>query len=148
MRRILRSDVYRVIDANLNRSREGLRVCEDIARFVLNSHSISSSLKRARHSISSIVRTRSCGIEELCRSRDVTSDVGKEQLPFSEIKRTGALDIFLANIQRTKESVRVLEEFYKIIDKPISKRLSSIRFMVYDIEKQAVERLAKRQNSK
>ena len=37
--------LLRLIDANLNRSREGIRVCEDIARFVLNDKRITRSFK-------------------------------------------------------------------------------------------------------
>ena len=39
----------RIIDANLNRMGEGLRVLEDAARFLLNNAVLSEELKTLRH---------------------------------------------------------------------------------------------------
>jgi len=38
--------VGRIIDANLNRVKEGLRVCEEITRFILDNHKFTLNLKR------------------------------------------------------------------------------------------------------
>jgi thiamine-phosphate pyrophosphorylase len=70
-------DIYRIIDANLNRSREGLRVCEEIARFVLKSPSLTRELKTIRHRISDVARVRPVGQSVLSESRDSDRDVGK-----------------------------------------------------------------------
>ena len=40
--------ILRIIDANLNRTAEGLRVLEDIARFVLDDAALSRQLKIMR----------------------------------------------------------------------------------------------------
>ncbi|MCX5667705.1 MAG: hypothetical protein NTY34_05295 [Candidatus Omnitrophica bacterium] len=50
-------------------------------------------------------------------------------------------DIFSANIERTKESLRVLEEFFKLFDKGSSARFTKLRFKVYEIEKKALSHL-------
>ena len=52
----MRPGLLRILDANSNRSREGLRVCEEVARFVLNSHPLTKDLKRLRHAIKTYFR--------------------------------------------------------------------------------------------
>ena len=59
----------------------------------------------------------------------------------SEMKRRGLADIFAANMERVKESLRVLEEIFKLIDGKSSSRFCSLRFKVYAIEKKAMKRL-------
>ena len=102
-------NILRIIDVNLNRAREGLRVCEDIIRFVLNDASSTRSLKSIRHKIQSIIDSSKIEKESLCISRDVGTDVGTE-LDWLEARNSWQ-SIFFANIQRVKESLRVLEEF-------------------------------------
>ena len=137
----LPKDIFRIIDANLNRSREGLRVCEEIARFVLNSPSLTRELKAIRHNISDIAKSRYIGRSALSGSRDSDHDVGRCSKMASEMNRPRISDIFSANIERVKESVRVLEEFYKLIDRKVSARFSRLRFKVYTVEKNAIKRL-------
>ena len=43
--------MLRLIDANLNRLSEGLRLLEDISRFIINDASLSAALKSMRHEI-------------------------------------------------------------------------------------------------
>ena len=137
----MQNRVYRIIDANLNRSREGLRVCEDIARFALNSKIITAELKSVRHSISDTAK-RSVGLlKELPASRDTASDVLRRSRFESEMKRRSLTDIFAANIERVKESIRVMEELYKLIDVKSSSKFCGLRFKVYAIEKKAMKRL-------
>ncbi len=133
----------RVIDANFNRAREGLRVCEDIARFLMDSPSLTRRFKAARHGISGIVG----GLErstylELTGFRDSINDVGRASGKKSEMRRRSISDIFIANIERSKESVRVLEEFFKLIDAKKAAALSRIRFSLYDIERDAAGKIA------
>ena len=65
-----------------------------------------------------------------------------------EVLRRSPSDIFTANIERVKESIRVLEEFFKLIDMKLSIKLLRLRFKTYDIEKKAVKRLASLRNSR
>ena len=51
MRRMKDEKLYRVMDANLNRAKEGLRVCEDICRFVYDQRQWTSGLKTIRHQL-------------------------------------------------------------------------------------------------
>lgn len=131
-------EVLRIIDANFNRSREGLRVCEDVARFVLNAPRLTKELKSVRHDISSILKDSVIKSGKLFESRDSEGDVGRRPKHKSEMARSNPTDIFEANIERVKESIRVLEEFTKLIDERVSARFSDLRYRVYGIEKRAL----------
>lgn len=137
----MRKETLRIIDANFNRSREGLRVCEDVARFALNSASLSRALKGARHSVTRAIKESGMERSTLFGARDSRRDVGRASQHKSEMAREDFADIFAANIERVKESLRVLEEVFKLIDKKVSHRFSRIRFQVYDIEKRSVKGL-------
>lgn len=138
----MKKEIFRIIDANFNRSREGLRVCEDIARFALNSPVLSGDLKSIRHSISGIVKTKIADRCPLYESRDSRGDIGAlARLP-SEMKRVDLVDIFTANMERAKESLRVLEEIFKLVDKDFSVKFTALRFKAYDVERKAVKRIS------
>jgi len=136
----MKKEVYRIIDANFNRSREGLRVCEEVARFIINSPALTRDLKSVRHSIASVLKASPATARILNGSRDSAGDVGRCSRSKSEMDRVTYGDIFTANIQRVKESLRVLEEFFKIVDKKSSSRFTDLRFRVYDIEKKVSSR--------
>ena len=137
----MKPGIYRIVDANLNRSREGLRVCEEIARFALDSKPLTSGLKSVRHGIFDIVKKHSGALSRLSQSRDSDGDVLRCSRFESEMKRRGLADIFAANIERSKESLRVLEEIFKLVDVKSSSKLCSLRFKVYAIEKKATSSL-------
>lgn len=140
MKSFTKQGILRVIDANLNRSREGLRVCEDVARFVVNSPAMTKELKDLRHGIRDVLAKAPFTRTALFRCRDSEADIGRDSRLASEMKRCNAADIFIANIQRVKESLRVLEEFFKLIDVRSSSKISRLRFKTYDIEKKAFKR--------
>lgn len=130
----MKKEVFRIIDANLNRSREGLRVCEEVVRFILNSKTLTEELKSVRHGITAIAGTLYKD-QKACEPRDVKGDVGKNSRIRQEYARRSPFDIFSANIERVKESLRVLEEFSKLINIKRSAQFKRLRFRVYDIEK-------------
>ncbi len=136
----MQKEILRIIDANFNRSREGLRVCEDIARFILNSPSLFEDLKLVRHGISGILK-RALKSKALFDARNTTNDIGRSSRFKSEMSRIDAADIFYANIERVKESVRVLEEFFKLIDRQSSSKLTVLRYRIYDIEKRFIKKI-------
>jgi thiamine-phosphate pyrophosphorylase len=137
----VKDGIFRILDANLNRSREGLRVCEDVTRFMLNSASLSGELKALRHGIAAAAKAMPSRPKSLLESRDSGSDVGRSSRLATEMKRTGPADIFMANMQRVKESLRVLEEFAKLIDVKLAVKFRRLRFKAYDVEKKAAARL-------
>lgn len=133
--------VYRIIDANLNRVMEGIRVCEDIVRFSSDDEELTAGLKKLRHDIfSSIKDLRNEHLMELITSRDTEMDVGTKSTE-TEKTRDDLVDLFLANTQRGKESLRVLEEVLKLFDKDLSQKFKKFRFLLYEIEKTAVKDL-------
>ena len=133
--------VYRIIDANLNRVTEGIRVCEDIVRFTSGNEKMTYRLKTLRHDIfGSIKDMRKKYLEELVSSRDSHHDVGVKSIE-SERSREDLVDLFLANTQRGKESLRVLEEVLKLFDQELSQEFKRFRFRLYEIEKTAVKEL-------
>ncbi len=135
---MMQKEALRIIDANLNRSREGLRVCEDIARFALNSKTLTKDLKSVRHSITDIIKNSGLQGSLVGGSRDSDGDVLKRSRLQSEMKRRSIEDVFEANIERVKESLRVLEELSKLADSKLSARFCALRFKVYTIEKKAM----------
>ncbi len=132
--------IYTVLDANLNRAVEGLRVCEDIFRFAVK-HKISSDFKALRHRIS---RTFSDDTRRLLvGSRSTSSDGQKFIDTESEGIRSCVSDIFTANIKRAIESSRVLEETGKALDPSYGAEFQETRFMLYDLEQRGLSVLAK-----
>ena len=124
----LSPELYRVIDANLNRLREGIRVIEDIARYSQNNKTIAIQLKSLRH------QSRIDNLRELLNSRDSVNDVLRPTVA-SEMNRSDLQSIIIANYKRAEESSRVLEEMYKIIQPSISETFKTIRYELYSLEK-------------
>ncbi len=132
------SGVDRIIDANFNRAKEGLRVCEDVSRFILDDQALTSSYKSVRHQLTDAAVL--LGLKGMVSSRDVAGDVGRPTT-LSESKRDNVEDIFYANTQRVKESLRVLEEFAKLKSAALAERFKLLRYKVYELEKKAFQQL-------
>jgi len=140
---LLRQDkiknINRIIDANINRAKEGLRVCEEITRFILDSRSLTEGFKKIRHQIDTLLKgiASSAG---LLKARESLKDVGRN-ISAGELKRRGLEDIFFANIQRIKESLRVLEEFSKLENIKIAVRFKKLRYSIYELEKKVAREI-------
>lgn len=132
--------INRIIDANINRTKEGLRVCEEITRFILNSRKLTSKIKSIRHKIDVIVKCLPISLSDLLKARNSLQDIGKN-IYVNELKRKNLGNIFFANIQRVKESVRVIEEFTKLINKSLAIKFKKIRYDIYEIEKDAAKKI-------
>ena len=124
----LSPDLFRVIDANLNRLKEGIRVIEDIARYLQNDKPLASKLKSLRH------QSKINDLQNLLASRDSVNDVLRPTVE-SELQRDTLDSILVANYKRAQESSRVLEEMYKIIDPTLSENFKQIRYELYTLEK-------------
>ncbi|MBN2119452.1 MAG: thiamine-phosphate pyrophosphorylase [Candidatus Omnitrophica bacterium] len=130
----INSLLYRMVDANYNRAKEALRVTEDIFRFCWKDKSLTAKAKRLRHALSSPLKNKPL-LKKLHLARDSKKDIGRN-VDRLELKRKDLTDILYANIQRAKESVRVLEESFKIIDKKSVYRFKSLRYNLYSFEKE------------
>ncbi|WP_417915152.1 thiamine phosphate synthase [Candidatus Electronema sp. JM] len=123
----------RLLDANINRAAEGLRVLEDIARFAFDRQELSAELRGLRHSLRDLFKGRE---SSLLAARNAAEDVGKATSQHSTGDRRGSLrDTVLANCKRVQEAARVLEEILKAQGEyAAGKRLEQLRFTVYELE--------------
>lgn len=134
--------MIRLLDSNINRVCEGLRVLEDISRFKYNFSAISKDLKDLRHSVRKAFKN---GDEELLNSRDVNSDIGPAITNELDIKRDSDIkSLIVANFKRVQEGLRTLEEVSKT---HLSENEASIyesgRYRSYNIEKQFISCVAR-----
>lgn len=149
--------MLRLVDANLDRLGEGLRVLEDVARFLLNDVAASRRLKDLRHRLIKGLGPLEQG---LLSARRVAEDVGaplpeRTGLPVAgtgarPAGRTTAAPhedlpaLVQANSRRAQESLRVLEEFSRLSGGPLEGRAGGFekaRFEVYQLEQHLVGRL-------
>lgn len=140
--------VWRILDANLNRSREGLRVLEDYARFVRNDASLSEQLKCLRHDLvateASLPKSKfhhresesGDAIAEALRHRDTAHDVGTQISTAAELIRHDMSDVVVANCRRVQEALRSLEEFGKLIAPEFAGKVKQIRYRSYTLQQQ------------
>jgi hypothetical protein len=117
----------RLIDANLNRLREGIRVVEDIFRYFYNDKENSLKLKKLRH------MARVDNFFEILETRDVANDVLRSSIK-SEQNREDLNSILIANFKRAQESSRVLEELTKLSSIKDSENFKYIRYELYNLE--------------
>ncbi|MBK6880212.1 MAG: hypothetical protein IPN65_02420 [Elusimicrobia bacterium] len=124
----------RLLDANLNRAREGLRVLEDTARFVWNAPALFARLRLARHRLDRITRR---AYPALVASRDSAADLGRRM---KETRRRTPSGLVAANFRRVEEALRVLEEYGKVLSPRASGGFKPIRFEMYMLEKEVLKR--------
>jgi thiamine-phosphate pyrophosphorylase len=130
--------IYRILDANINRAKEGLRVVEDFLRFYENNEIILKKSREIRHKISSIFET---AYPTFLSSRNVKIDPGKN---IEENKRINITKLVIANIKRVEEALRVLEEFSKLLPKKdIHHNIKNLRYSSYELEKSLIPLLYK-----
>ena len=127
----------RIIDANLNRACEALRVLEEIARFLVEDENISADLKNIRHTLNSL---QDADYAELLLARDTEGDIGVSIK--NPDKRSGIETIFKANIKRLQQALRVLAEYCpENFD-----MLENLRYKSYTLEKNMWDKLKEKYN--
>jgi len=143
-----------MIDANLNRSSEGLRVLEDVARFVLNDSELSRRLRTLRHDLAQETKSLRIG---LLSQRGSEHDVGgphsislpsRERRPNTETPSLpGLTDLVTANAKRAEEALRVIEELARLpeLSPPLNpSRFEQARFALYAFERELISRISRR----
>ena len=133
-------EIYRIIDANFNRTREGLRVIEDTLRFIYIDEENFKKIREIRHLFSKKT-LEFFKMSFLKISRDVEKDKGKD---FNEIKKIDLDKLIENNFLRVEESLRVLEEYSKVLNQEASIFFHNLRFKIYDIEKKIICKLARK----
>jgi len=130
----------RIIDANLNRATEALRVLEEISRFVLDNENATQQLKLMRHELLDFYKEEYVGF---LRNRNTEEDIGREIHNSSQ--RKNILDIHLANCKRLQQALRVLCEYSQAENIEITP-LEKIRYRSYTLEKTMFEELTNKFN--
>jgi len=120
--------IYQIIDANLDRAREGLRVLEDWARFGLGKEKYVKRIKNFRQILGKN------HLEIYKQSRNHTEDKCKGLTHQEQINRNTFEKIISSNSGRVQEALRVIEEFSRLHNHELSKIASEIRYEIYNIE--------------
>ena len=120
--------IYQIIDANLDRAREGLRVLEDWARFGLGENNCVAKIKNFRQILGKN------HLEVYKQSRNHIEDQCKGLTHQEQINRGAPNQIISSNSGRVQEALRVIEEFSRLHNHKLSKIASEIRYEIYTLE--------------
>ncbi len=132
--------ILQIIDANLDRAREGLRVIEDWARFGLGKEKYVERIKNFRQILGKN------HLEVYKQSRNYIEDKCKGLTHKEQINRKNSEQIISSNAGRVQEALRVIEEFSRSHNHELSKIASEIRYAIYTLEIDLLS-LSKRKNS-
>lgn len=127
--------IYWVIDANVNRAAEGLRLLEDLARFHYQQKVLSEKLKKLRHDIrkSMMGRWSQC-LHERNSQNDIGLSISKE---LKLDNKSSIYELIAANFKGLQEALRTIEEALKIAGEyQLSKKYEGYRFSSYTLEKE------------
>ncbi len=133
-------EVYRILDANVNRAREALRVVEDFARFALDDASVAAAAKGLRSRLQQAVGCFPAGA--LIAARDTPADVGTALTSPTEARRADAADVAVAGCKRLTEALRTLAEYAKVAAPEAAGQFEAIRYDAYTLEQRLARRLA------
>lgn len=120
--------VYRILDANLDRAREGLRIIEEWCRFGLNNAQLAGECKDLRQEVGK------WHTPELRAARDTLGDIGTVLSHPQEELRTSIASLLQANFCRVQEALRVLEEYGKLYHPNMGAAFKQMRYQVYTLE--------------
>ena len=136
-------EILRIIDANLNRASEGLRVLEEYARMALNDSDMTQRLKDMRHNLA----VNDNGMQtRLVQAREAAGDVGSDMKAAGQDEQKDDAAIIVANSRRAQESLRVLEETAKTHDTgQNTDSYRKARFILYTIEKEVMAGIQRRE---
>ncbi|WP_104707989.1 thiamine-phosphate pyrophosphorylase [Helicobacter ailurogastricus] len=128
----------RLLDANLNRFKEGVRVVEDTLRYLHNNEDLALRLKQIRHQATLIFTRYGIDFLWLYTQRDSLNDV--LSLHDNPPKEPSSLNMLQANFKRAQESARVLEECFKYLmpQKPQDPSFKTLRYSLYTLEKECM----------
>ena len=120
--------VLRLLDANLDRAREGLRVLEDWARFALERPDLVARCKDLRQ------RLGRCHEDRFRLARHTAADPAAGLGHPAQAERREPADVLAANASRVQEALRVLEEFGRQPAPRLALEAAAIRYLLYDLE--------------
>ncbi len=120
--------VLRLLDANLDRAREGLRVMEDWARFGLNRADLVARCKHLRQQLGAVHH------EALKLARHTATDPGAGMGHPAQAARQSPGQVLGANAARVQEALRVIEEFGRHAEPLLAETAAKVRYALYDLE--------------
>jgi len=120
--------VCRILDANLDRAREGLRVVEEWCRFGLENATLTATCKQLRQELAR------CHHLDLRLARDTPADPGTALTHAQEQFRSDPQAVLQANLARVQEALRVVEEYGKLYDLALAATCKQVRYQVYSLE--------------
>jgi thiamine-phosphate pyrophosphorylase len=120
--------LWRILDANLDRAREGLRVVEEWCRFGLDDAALVASCKQLRQDLGHWHRP------EFRLARNTPGDVGTDLTHVREESRADVPAVLQANLCRVQEALRALEEYGKVYDPAMGAACKQMRYQVYILE--------------
>jgi thiamine-phosphate pyrophosphorylase len=126
-------DAARIVDANLNRAREALRVLDDFARFGLGDAFLTGRLKALRHRLAEEAGT--VPTNALLAARDTPGDVGTGITTPREYDRSSPRQVAEANFKRLQEALRSAEEYGKVLSPAFAREVEQIRYEAYTLER-------------
>lgn len=124
----MQTAVYRILDANLDRAREGLRIIEEWCRLGLNNQPLAQECKQMRQELAQWHSW------ELRQARDTPGDVGTELSHPQEEARENIDRLLQANLCRLQEALRVLEEYGKLYQPEMAAACKRMRYRSYTLE--------------
>ena len=125
-------DALRMLDANLNRAREALRLVEDYARFALDDGELCGALKTIRHDLATATMFHA---EQSLLWRDTPGDVGTTITTADERRRQDLGASVVAAGKRFAEAARVVEELLKIDSPDAAATVEQVRYRFYEVER-------------
>lgn len=120
--------LYRILDANLDRAREGLRVIEEWCRFGLEEVALTEQCKHWRQELAQWHHP------ELRSARNTPDDPGTALTHPQEAIRSSIEQVLQANFARVEEALRVLEEYGKVYRSEMASAVKQMRYEVYTLE--------------
>ncbi len=130
--------VLRIIDASVNRAREGLRVVEDYARLILEDADAAQVTKTHRHAVQALADQTPYA--QRLASRDIAGDVGRSIKVEAELARESSLTVLGAAFGRVQEALRSLSEFGKLVSERFAATAETLRYDVYALEQLLLSR--------
>lgn len=124
----MQSALYRILDANLDRAREGLRVIEEWCRFGLNDVALTERCKYWRQELAHWHQA------ELRAARNTPDDPGTDLTHPNEATRGSIEQVLQVNFCRVEEALRVLEEYGKVYRADMASAVKQMRYQVYTLE--------------
>ena len=117
-----------LINANIHRLKEGARVLEDIARFILKDDLLFKELRTLRHALLS---------SQPIKTPEM--DLGGSSLK-EKNARTDLLNVIQANALRMQEALRVLEESSPTTDQ--KQKIKSLRYDAYQLHQKIYQKMS------